>query len=54
MVSSAGHGINAMWSAASFGPDFTAGFTFQSVVGCRQTKNNRTTGCGTEAGCLVP
>lgn len=54
IASSASHGINAMWSAAAFGPDLTAGVTFQTINGCSQTKNGRTTGCGTEAGCLVP
>jgi hypothetical protein len=53
IADSASHGINAMWSGATFGPDLTAGFTFNTVGGCRQTKNNRMTGCGTEAGCLV-
>lgn len=48
------HGLNAMWSAASFGPDLTAGFSFTGLQGCRQTKNQRMSGCGTEAGCLVP
>ena len=51
---SASHGINAMWSAGGFGPDLTSGFSFDGIAGCRQTKNGRTTGCGTEAGCLVP
>ncbi len=51
---SASHGINAMWQASGFGPDLTAGFTFTNINGCRQTKNGRPTGCGNEAGCLVP
>lgn len=51
---SASHGINAMWTSAAFGPDLTAGFSFSSISGCKQTKNGRPTGCGTEAGCLVP
>ena len=49
-----GHGINAMWMAAGFGPALTGGFTFHNVAGCRQTKNGRVSGCGGEAGCLVP
>jgi hypothetical protein len=54
ITDSASHGINAMWSAATFGPDITAGFTFTNIVGCRQTKNGITSGCGAMAGCLVP
>jgi hypothetical protein len=49
---SANHGINAMWSNTSFGPDLTAGFSFMNVVHCKQTKNNRPSGCGAESGCL--
>jgi hypothetical protein len=48
------HGINAMWESGGFGPDLTAGFTFHTIGGCRQTKNGTPTGCGTGAGCLVP
>jgi hypothetical protein len=48
------HGINAMWNAAGFGPDLTAGFSFGALGGCRQTKNATPTGCMNAAGCLVP
>ena len=54
IAASASHGINAMWTSASFGPDVSGGFSFDGLAGCRQTKNGRTTGCGAEAGCLVP
>lgn len=50
---SAGHGINAMWEADGFGSDLTLGFTFESVLGCKQTRNARFTGCANEAGCFV-
>lgn len=53
LVDSASHGINAMWVSGTFGPDLTAGFTFQGVAGCRQTKNGTTTGCANQPGCLV-
>jgi hypothetical protein len=51
---SASHGINAMWIAAAFGPDLTAGITFVNVPGCRQTKNGTPSGCMNVPGCLVP
>jgi hypothetical protein len=51
LANSAAHGINAMWSAAGFGPDLTAGFVFDTFSGCRQTKNG--TPSGYMEGCLV-
>lgn len=57
VVSSASHAINSMWTAASFGPDLTAGFVFPApatIAGCRQTRNGLTAGgCGAKT-CLVP
>lgn len=50
---SSSHAINAAWSAAAFGPDLTGGVSFARNGGCRQTKNNRPTGCGMQEGCLV-
>jgi hypothetical protein len=50
----AGHGIDSMWTSATFGPDITGGFTFDTITGCKQTNNGLTTGCGTNQGCLVP
>src|SRR6185436_6552907 len=51
----ASHGINSMWQTpGGFGPDLTAGFDFLLIVGCRQTKNGVTTGCGAPSpACLV-
>lgn len=50
---SASHGINAMWEADGFGSDLTLGFTFESIAGCKQTRNARFIGCANEAGCFV-
>jgi len=49
----AAHAINAVWSAAAFGPDVTTGVTFARVTSCKQTKNSRPTGCMMLEGCLV-
>lgn len=54
VANSASHGINAMWTAADFGPDLTSGFMFIGINGCKQTKNSRPTGCGAQPNCLVP
>ncbi len=54
IANSASHGIDSQWVSTSFGPDLTAGITFSALVGCKQTKNNKPTGCGGAEGCLVP
>ncbi len=54
IANSASHGINAMWTTGSFGPDLTGGFMFLNINGCRQTRNGITAGCGANGkGCLV-
>jgi hypothetical protein len=52
IANSKSHGINAMWTAAAPGPDVTGGFNFESINGCRQTRNRTLTGCVPSAGCL--
>ena len=54
LADSASHGINAIWTAPDFGPDLTAGFRFNGLGGCKQTRNGRPTGCGGDNSCLVP
>jgi len=55
IANSASHGINAMWTAATQGPDLTGAFTFHNINRCRQTKNGIVNGCGANGtGCLVP
>ncbi len=53
IINSAGHAINAAWTSDSFGPDVTASNSFGDNVGCTQTKNRLTAGCGGNEGCLV-
>jgi len=53
LSNSASHGINSMWQAASFGPVLTGGFSFNSISGCKQTRNRLMTTCGAND-CLVP
>jgi hypothetical protein len=50
-----GHGINAIWSAPSFGPDLTGAFGFDDLAGCRQTRNalDAPATCTMQYGCLV-
>jgi hypothetical protein len=54
VANSASHGINAMWVAPAFGPDLTPAFTFDTIDGCRQTKNALPAGCMSQEGCFVP
>ena len=55
IADSASHGINAMWTAPTFGTNLTGSFTFQNIMGCKQTKNGIINyGCQHQEGCLVP
>ena len=52
IANSKSHGINAMWTASAPGPDVTAGFTFEAINGCKQTRNRMVNGCVPTTGCL--